>query len=138
MLGHSSIVLAVDTYTGVSACSAHQAAEATAGLVLRAAQQTARTVRGTVAPAQAIWNPHHTISDCTKGRAAERFRCVGAVPDIGDVQRYDFDPARPHAWLKQVTAAPSAPHRVRNPARGRWDGVHFRPHPRSTPTGKIP
>jgi integrase len=46
MLGHSSIVLTADTYTSVLPCLAHQAAEATAGLVLRAAQQTARTVRG--------------------------------------------------------------------------------------------
>jgi hypothetical protein len=39
MLGHSSIVLTADTYTSVLPNLAHQAAEATAELVL----QTART-----------------------------------------------------------------------------------------------
>ncbi|HEX5406617.1 MAG TPA: tyrosine-type recombinase/integrase [Pseudonocardiaceae bacterium] len=46
MLGHSSIVLTADTYTSVLPCLAHQAAEATVGLVLRAAQHQARTVGG--------------------------------------------------------------------------------------------
>jgi integrase len=38
MLGHSSIVLTADTYTSVLPCLAHQAAEATAQLVLHAAR----------------------------------------------------------------------------------------------------
>ncbi|MFC5109054.1 tyrosine-type recombinase/integrase [Kibdelosporangium philippinense] len=46
MLGHASIVLTADTYTSVLPCLAHKAAEATADLVLRAAQRTARKLRG--------------------------------------------------------------------------------------------
>jgi integrase len=45
MLGHDSIVLTADTYTSVLPCLAHQAAEATAALVLRTARQTARSLR---------------------------------------------------------------------------------------------
>jgi hypothetical protein len=45
MLGHASIVLTADTYTSVLPCLAHQAAEATAALVMQAAHHTARTVR---------------------------------------------------------------------------------------------
>jgi site-specific recombinase XerD len=45
MLGHSSIVLTADTYTSVLPCPAHQAAEATAELVMRAAGDTSRAVR---------------------------------------------------------------------------------------------
>jgi integrase len=45
MLGHSSIVLTADTYISVLPCLAHQAAEATAELVLRAARTTSRTLR---------------------------------------------------------------------------------------------
>ncbi|WP_132113233.1 tyrosine-type recombinase/integrase [Actinocrispum wychmicini] len=46
MLGHSSIVLTADTYTSVLPCLAHKAAEAAVDLVLRAAQRTARKLRG--------------------------------------------------------------------------------------------
>jgi integrase len=46
MMGHSSIVFTADTYTRVLPCLAHKAAEATADLVLRAAQRTARKLRG--------------------------------------------------------------------------------------------
>jgi integrase len=60
MLGHSSIVLTADTYTSVLPCLAHQAAEATAGLVLRAAQHTARTVRGRSRRHKRVWTPHGT------------------------------------------------------------------------------
>jgi integrase len=42
MLGHSSIVLTADTYTSVLPCLAHQAAEATAALVLAAASLRSR------------------------------------------------------------------------------------------------
>lgn len=45
MLGHDSIVLTADTYTSVLPCLAHQAAEATAALVLRTARQTGRNLR---------------------------------------------------------------------------------------------
>ncbi|WP_155546513.1 tyrosine-type recombinase/integrase [Amycolatopsis camponoti] len=45
MLGHSSIVLTADTYTSVLPCLAHQAAEATANLVMKAARRTAKKVR---------------------------------------------------------------------------------------------
>ncbi|TCO45867.1 tyrosine-type recombinase/integrase [Actinocrispum wychmicini] len=45
MLGHDSIVLTADTYTSVLPCLDHKAAEATADLVLRAAQRTARKLR---------------------------------------------------------------------------------------------
>lgn len=45
MLGHSSIVLTADTYTSVLPCLAHQAAEATAELVLRAARTKSATLR---------------------------------------------------------------------------------------------
>lgn len=44
MLGHSSIVFTADTYTSVLPCLAHQAAEATAELVLRAAGTSSRTL----------------------------------------------------------------------------------------------
>jgi integrase len=47
MLGHSSIVLTADTYTSVLPCLAHQAAEATAELVLRAARSKSATLRRT-------------------------------------------------------------------------------------------
>jgi len=45
MLGHSSIVLTADTYTSVLPCLAHQAAEATAALVLAAARDAAASLR---------------------------------------------------------------------------------------------
>lgn len=44
-LGHSSIVLTADTYTSVLPCLAHQAAEATAALVLRDARTTSARLR---------------------------------------------------------------------------------------------
>jgi hypothetical protein len=47
MLGHSSIVLTADTYTSVLPCLAHQAAEATATLVLRAARSKSARLRKT-------------------------------------------------------------------------------------------
>jgi integrase len=47
MLGHSSIVLTADTYTSVLPCLAHQAAEATAELVLRAARTKSAILRRT-------------------------------------------------------------------------------------------
>jgi hypothetical protein len=42
MLGHSSIVLTADTYTSVLPALAHQAADATARLVLQAQSRTTR------------------------------------------------------------------------------------------------
>jgi len=45
MLGHSSIVITADTYTSVLPCLAHQAAEATARLVMHAAHATSRSLR---------------------------------------------------------------------------------------------
>lgn len=45
MLGHSSIVLTADTYTSVLPTLAHEAADATARLVLQAESQTTRTFR---------------------------------------------------------------------------------------------
>ncbi|NBH10353.1 tyrosine-type recombinase/integrase [Amycolatopsis sp. SID8362] len=45
LLGHSSIVLTADTYTSVLPCLAHQAAEATAALVLAAARDAAASLR---------------------------------------------------------------------------------------------
>ncbi|WP_372671123.1 site-specific integrase [Amycolatopsis kentuckyensis] len=45
LLGHTSIVITADTYTSVLRCLAHQAAEATAALILAAARDQANDLR---------------------------------------------------------------------------------------------
>jgi integrase len=59
MLGHSSIVLTADTYTSVLPSLAHQAAEATAELVLRAARTKSAQLRRQSACAAARRLRHH-------------------------------------------------------------------------------
>ena len=71
MLGHASIVLTADTYTSVLPCLAHQAAEATAALVMQAAHHTARTVRTTLPPGPpTLRNPHRPHKQVQKVSSA--------------------------------------------------------------------
>jgi hypothetical protein len=46
MLGHSSIVTTVDTYTSVLPEAAHRAAQATADMIIKAASAPPRSSRG--------------------------------------------------------------------------------------------
>ncbi|MEV6647046.1 site-specific integrase [Amycolatopsis sp. NPDC051371] len=83
MLGHSSIVLTADTYTSVLPCLAHQAAEATAALVLAAARNAAASLRG-------------RASGKRRGRGKGRHARNKKVKDNGRQARSHSAPRRSH------------------------------------------
>ncbi|WP_414636279.1 site-specific integrase [Actinophytocola sp.] len=74
LLGHDSIVLTADTYTSVLPCLAHQAAEASAALVLKAVRKVSRPRRGrskTSARNQAATRPRPRTSVASRDRILE-------------------------------------------------------------------
>lgn len=84
MPGHSSIVLTADTYTYTSVlpCLAHQAAEATANLVMKAARRAAKKVRRDSRKAHATTERRRTAGPWVDAEVGSQDPCVEGPPRV--------------------------------------------------------